>query len=173
MYMLGDRKVQVVGRSCTYMLWWLWLNPKVIEWYDVCVLWGLNFHVLYVHMLCWSRAHMCTCFYDHILSCLLAYMITCFYVDFFLISQTSMYTYFVDHTLLCSHASIIVCSYVYMLCRELVHFSICLNAHMLGHFNDWMLLCQHTSLMITCFDGHILPCLHALSVTLIIASTQA
>ena len=120
---------------------------------------------LYVHMLCWSRAHLCTCFDDYMLSRLLAEMITCFYVHIFWNSHTSMYTYFVDHTLLCSHALIIVSSYVNILWRELVHIPICLNAHLHRHFYDWMLPCEQTSLMITRFDGHMLPCLHALWIT--------
>ena len=127
------------------------------------------FMCLYVHMLCWSRAHKYTCFDDHMLSRLLAIMITCLSVYILWNSHTSMYSYLYDHTLLCSHALIIVCSYVNMLWRESVHFPIWLNAHMLGHVNDWMLLCWHTSLMITCFDGHMLPCLCVLTITCAIA----
>ena len=122
---LGDRIVHVVGCLGIYMLWWLCLNSKVIEWQDICVLWGLNAHELvcslslliscsHVYLLWRLYALTSTCLNDHMLLRSHLLKFTYFYVYILCWSYTSMFTRFDNRILLCQHTLKRTCSLSYM-----------------------------------------------------------
>ena len=135
---------------------------------------------LYIHMLCWSYAHVCTWFDDicsivcilgclnaHVFICTHTFLITCLHVYLLWWSHASMFTYLDNHILLCLHALIITCSHIYMLQLSHAHMPLCPRAHMFGCFDDHMLTCTY-AVMLTCSyllglsqvytEAHVLPC---------------
>ena len=117
---------------------------------------------LYVHMLCWSHAHYCTCFDDHMLTWLLALVITCSYVH--MLRWSYMLPCLYAPTQICLDALMITCWHALMLSCS--HILTCLPTHMSTRFNDRMLPCSH-DWFLTCLDTHMFECshIHALIIT--------
>ena len=103
---------------------------------------------LYVHMLCWSHAHMCTCFDYHMLTFQLNLMITCFYVHMLWWSYVPMSTCFDENISTFLYALMLIGSDTFKIA--------CSNIHKLY----WW----HAS-MFTDLDDRMLPCLHAFIIT--------
>ena len=133
----------------------------------------------YVEMFC-----MFTCLIDHVLTYVLTLTIIFSHVYLLSLSYVSRFTYFNVHILLYSqaliitHTSMFTCfdnhmPYVYRLWREHFHLLMCLNARMAEHFliacSYVHMLCWSHASKFTCLDDSMLPFLHTLLITCLLA----
>ena len=116
---------------------------------------------LYVHMLCWSRAHICTCFDYHMLTFQLDLMITCFYVHMLWWSYVPMSTWFDENISTFMYALILIRSDTFKICMLQCSQALLMTCfYVLTYFNDRMLLCLH-AFIITCPLTNIPSCSYA------------